>query len=42
MNDDPNFIFKASRQASKVSDFLLSFVPQSETEPVTTELVEAA
>jgi antirestriction protein ArdC len=25
MNDDPSFIFKASTQASKVADFLLSF-----------------
>ena len=38
MKDDPNYIFKASRQASKVCDFLLGFVKQSETK----ELVEAA
>jgi antirestriction protein ArdC len=41
MKDDANFIFKASRQASKVCDFLLSFVQQNETE-TTPELVEAA
>ena len=41
MKDDPNYIFKASRQASKVCDFLLSFVKQPETEPKP-ELVEAA
>jgi len=41
MHDDINFIFKASRQASKVCDFLLSFVRQVETVP-TTELIEAA
>ena len=29
MHNDPNFIFKATRQASKVCDFLLSFVRQS-------------
>jgi antirestriction protein ArdC len=39
MKDDSNFIFKASRQASKVCDFLLNFVRQPETKP---ELVEAA
>jgi antirestriction protein ArdC len=42
MKGDPNYIFKASRQASKVCDFLLSFVRQSETEPTKPELVEAA
>ena len=31
MQNDPNYIFKASRQASKVCDFLLSFVRQAET-----------
>ena len=41
MKDDANYIFKASRQASKVCDFLLSFVKQTETEPKP-ELVEAA
>jgi antirestriction protein ArdC len=41
MHNDVNFIFKASRQASKVCDFLLSFVRQAETQP-TTELIEAA
>jgi antirestriction protein ArdC len=41
MKDDANYIFKASRQASKVCDFLLSFVKQPETEPKP-ELVEAA
>jgi antirestriction protein ArdC len=39
MKGDPSFIFKASKQASKVCDFLLNFVRQSETKP---ELVEAA
>jgi antirestriction protein ArdC len=41
MKDDSNYIFKASRQASKVCDFLLSFVRQDATEPKP-ELVEAA
>ena len=41
MKDDPNYIFRASRQASKVCDFLLSFVRQPETEQKP-ELVEAA
>jgi antirestriction protein ArdC len=41
MKNDPNFIFTASRQASKVCDFLLSFVRQPETQPKP-ELVEAA
>jgi antirestriction protein ArdC len=41
MKSDANYIFKASRQASKVCDFLLSFVRQDATEP-TPELVEAA
>ena len=41
MKNDANYIFKASRQASKVCDFLLSFVKQTETEPKP-ELVEAA
>lgn len=41
MKNDANYIFKASRQASKVTDFLLSFVKQPETE-TKTELVEAA
>lgn len=41
MHDDSNFIFKASKQASKVCDFLLSFVRQTETE-AKPELVEAA
>jgi antirestriction protein ArdC len=41
MKEDSNFIFKASRQASKVCDFLLSFVKQPETE-TKPELVEAA
>ena len=34
MKDDPSYIFKASTQASKVADYLLSFVRQEE--PVTT------
>jgi antirestriction protein ArdC len=37
MKNDSNFIFKAAKQASKVTDFLLSFVRQPETKP---ELVE--
>jgi antirestriction protein ArdC len=37
MKSDPNFIFKAAKQASKVTDFLLSFVRQPETKA---ELVE--
>jgi antirestriction protein ArdC len=41
MREDDNYIFKASRQASKVCDFLLSFVKQDATEP-NPELVEAA
>jgi antirestriction protein ArdC len=41
MKDDANYIFKASRQASKVCDLLLSFVKQTETE-AKPELVEAA
>jgi antirestriction protein ArdC len=41
MKNDPNYIFKASRQASKVCDFLLSFVKQDATE-AKPELVEAA
>jgi len=41
MRNDPNYIFKASRQASKVCDFLLSFLRQTETEPKP-ELIEAA
>ena len=41
MKNDPNYIFKASRQASKVCDFLLSFVRQDATE-AKPEMVEAA
>ena len=41
MKNDANYIFKASRQAAKVCDFLLSFVKQPETE-AKPELVEAA
>ena len=41
MHGDPNYIFKASRQASKVCDFLLSFVKQDATE-AKPEMVEAA
>ena len=33
MRGDPAFIFKASSQASKVADYLLSFVRQTATEP---------
>ena len=33
MKEDSNYIFKASRQASKVCDFLLSFLKQDATEP---------
>jgi antirestriction protein ArdC len=39
MKNDPSYIFKASKQASKVCDFLLGFVKQTETKP---ELIEAA
>ncbi len=44
MRDDPNYIFRASRQASKVSDFLLSFVRPTETDETQPkpEFVEAA
>jgi antirestriction protein ArdC len=41
MKVDSNYIFKASRQASKACDFLLSFVKQDATE-AKPELVEAA
>jgi antirestriction protein ArdC len=41
MTDDANYIFTASRQASKVCDFLLSFVKPNETVPMP-EMVEAA
>ncbi len=37
MKGDPSFIFKASKQASKVSDFLLAFVRQPQAEPVVAE-----
>ena len=38
MRADSSFIFKASTQASKTTDFLLSFVRESEAvEPVETE-----
>jgi len=30
MKDDPGYIFKASTQASKVADFLMSFVRKEE------------
>jgi hypothetical protein len=33
MKDDPAFIFKASTQASKVCDFLLSHTQQEATQP---------
>ncbi len=33
MKNDPSYVFQAAKQASKVTDFLLSFVRQSETEP---------
>ena len=39
MRNDPNFVFQAGKQASKVTDFLLSFVRQPET--TKPELVEA-
>ncbi len=43
MKSDPNYIFRASRQASKVCDFLLSFVRPNETEEAAKpELIEAA
>ena len=41
MKNDPSYVFQAAKQASKVTDFLLSFVRQPETEPKP-ELVEAA
>ena len=34
MQGDRNYIFKAAKQASKVTDFLLSFVKQPEPEAV--------
>ena len=34
MKNDRNFIFKASKQAGKVTDFLLGFVKQPEPEAV--------
>ena len=39
MKNDPNFIFKAAKQASKVTDFLLSFVRQPETKVELAETV---
>jgi antirestriction protein ArdC len=42
MKNDPSYIFKASKQASKVCDFLLSFVKQPETQPNPNNLIEAA
>jgi antirestriction protein ArdC len=39
MKSDPNFIFKATKQASKVSDFLLSFVRKPETTAALVETV---
>ena len=39
MRNNPNFVFQAGKQASKVTDFLLSFVRQPET--TKPELVEA-
>mgnify|MGYP000884870961 FL=1 len=41
MRNDSNYIFKASRQASKVCDFLLSFVKPADTN-AQPELIEAA
>ena len=41
MRNDSNYLFKASRQASKVCDYLLSFVRQDATE-AKPEMVEAA
>ena len=39
MKGDPSYIFKASKQASKVCDYLMSFVrePVAEPEPATVE-----
>ena len=34
MKNDPKFIFRASTQASKVTDYLMSFVRQAEPQPV--------
>jgi len=39
MKNDPNYVFQAAKQASKVSDFLMSFVVETEPQPV--ELVGA-
>ena len=37
MKNDPKFIFKASTQASRVTDFLMGFVRQAVAEPATAE-----
>jgi len=42
MRNDPSYVFQAAKQASKVTDYLLSFVRQPETEPAKPELVAAA
>ena len=34
MKADPTYIFKASAQASKITDFLMSFAPKAEAQPV--------
>jgi antirestriction protein ArdC len=39
MTSDPNYVFQAAKQASKVTDYLLSYVRQPET--TKPELVEA-
>jgi antirestriction protein ArdC len=42
MKNDPSYIFKASKQASKTCDYLLSFVRQADTQPNPNDLIEAA
>jgi len=37
MKGDPSYIFKASKQASKVTDYLMSFVREPVAEPATVE-----
>ena len=40
MADDPKFIFQASAQASKASDFILAFSKQVESEPAAVDAAE--
>ena len=42
MKNDPKFIFRASTQASKVTDYLMAFVRQAEPQPVATDATEEA